>query len=412
MTTHHPLPPPGPIQQEDREIKSKPRLDYDIEWDETFQMLSWFHKDKVRNARVMVVGAGALGNEVLKNLALLNVGHIVIVDYDTIEYSNLCRSVLFREEDCRQGKSKVAAAAERIKEINPHIHVTQINGDISCDVGYGLIRSMDVVIGCLDNRLARRNINRACYRTGKIWIDGAIENLMGKANAFVPGKSCYECTLSPNDHEIIRHQVGCPDVAKRNLSAGRIPTTPVSSSIIAAVQVQEALKVIHNYQNKLLYDRFFFYEGMNNEIGHYELAPLKKDCQSHYTYEPVVEAPRLSAGHSVAQLLQWLEDHFPGQEPVARLDHPLVLEISPQSTGKKIPLTIPFPHLSDQITGKYRTNPGESVFITRDADRIDKHFPKMDLTLKEAGIPPFHILQVLSGGSVHYIELTGDKKLF
>ena len=67
--------------------------------DGVYDLLSWFDTERVRNARVLVVGAGALGNEVLKNLALFGVGNIYVVDYDTIEYSNLTRSILFREED-------------------------------------------------------------------------------------------------------------------------------------------------------------------------------------------------------------------------------------------------------------------------------------------------------------------------
>ena len=67
--------------------------------DGVFTLLSWFEKEKVQNARVLVAGAGALGNEVVKNLALFGVGHIFVVDFDRIERSNLTRSVLFREED-------------------------------------------------------------------------------------------------------------------------------------------------------------------------------------------------------------------------------------------------------------------------------------------------------------------------
>ena len=390
--------------------KAKASIEYNIEWDETFQMLSWWHKEKVRDAKVMVVGAGALGNEVLKNLALLNVGNILIVDYDTIEFANLSRSVLFREKDCEGGKLKADVAAERIKEMNPNVKVTVINGDISCDVGYGILRRMDVVIGCLDNRLARRNINRACYRTQKKWIDGAIENLMGQAIAYVPGKSCYECTLSQNDMDIIRYQMGCADVARRNLALGRIPTTPISASIIAAVQVQEALKVIHNYDNKLLMDKLFFYEGMSNEIGHYKITSLKNDCQSHYTYESIIESKELSSKNTAAETLGWLREYFSDSEPVIRLDHRLVFEISPESTGKKIPLTIPFPHLSDNIIKKYMIKPDERIFITDDIDYIDKDFPKMNLTLAEVGIPPLHILRVVTGGKIRYVELSADEK--
>lgn len=70
------------------------------EWGEgVYTLLSWFKKDKVKNAKVLVAGAGALGNEVIKNLALFGIGHIFVVDFDKIEISNLTRSVLFREDD-------------------------------------------------------------------------------------------------------------------------------------------------------------------------------------------------------------------------------------------------------------------------------------------------------------------------
>ena len=114
-------------------------------WDEVFQKISWWDSKKIQEAKVMVVGAGALGNEVLKNLALLNVGHIVIIDFDTIEYSNLSRSVLFREDDCGQRKANVAA--ERVRNLNPNVKVKSIHGDIFIDVGLGIFREMDVVIG-------------------------------------------------------------------------------------------------------------------------------------------------------------------------------------------------------------------------------------------------------------------------
>lgn len=388
---------------------SKKSLEYTYERDETFQLLSWWKKDAVRDAKVMVVGAGALGNEVLKNLALLNVGHILIVDYDTIEYANLCRSVLFREQDCVGDKLKAQIAAERIKEMNPDIKIMVINGDISCDVGYGVTRRMDVVIGCLDNRLARRNINRACHHVQKVWIDGAIENLLGKAATYIPGISCYECNLTENDQNIIKIQTGCPDIAKRNLAYGRIPTTPISSSIIAAIQVQEALKVIHGYNNKLLADKFLYYEGMNNEIGLYETTGLSNDCLSHYTYEPIIQAKELRASSTVKQALDWLQEYFSDSDVAIKLDHRLVLEISPESNGEKsIPLIIPFPHLSDSITAKYKNTPDEKVFVT-DTDILDNTFQYTELTLGEVGIPPLHIMTVISGNK-YFIELTGDEQ--
>jgi len=101
----------------------------------------------------MVIGAGALGNEVIKNLALMGVGYIFILDFDKIEAANLSRSVLFREADNNRSKAEIAAA--RAKSINPQVHVQYLNGDVTTQLGLGIIRRMDAVIGCLDNREAR-----------------------------------------------------------------------------------------------------------------------------------------------------------------------------------------------------------------------------------------------------------------
>ena len=114
----------------------------------TFGYISWWQQDVVRNATILVVGAGALGNEVLKNLALMGIGNVIIADFDTIEDSNLSRSVLFRASD--RGRRKVDAAAERVKELNPDVNVMTWHGDINFEMGLGVFRHVDAIVGCLD----------------------------------------------------------------------------------------------------------------------------------------------------------------------------------------------------------------------------------------------------------------------
>ena len=124
------------------------------EWGEgVYTLLSWFKKERVKNARVLVAGAGALGNEVVKNLALFGVGNIYVVDFDKIEISNLTRSVLFREEDAFNHSYKAEIVAKRAREINPQINVIPIVGNLFSEVGFGLYKSVDVIIGCLDSVL-------------------------------------------------------------------------------------------------------------------------------------------------------------------------------------------------------------------------------------------------------------------
>src|SRR5215510_2977417 len=110
----------------------------------TFDFISWWERDTVTNASVMVIGAGALGNEVLKNLALMGLGKLFIVDFDHVEMANLSRSVLVRPED--NGKEKAEVAARRIKALNPDVKVQYLHGNITTDVGLGLFRRMDGIV--------------------------------------------------------------------------------------------------------------------------------------------------------------------------------------------------------------------------------------------------------------------------
>ena len=111
------------------------------EWGEgVFTLLSWFRQEKVKNARVLVAGAGALGNEVVKNLTLFGVGHIYVVDFDQIDLTNLTRSVLFREEEAYNHAYKADIIAKRAMEINPQIKVTPIVGNLFSEVGFGIYR--------------------------------------------------------------------------------------------------------------------------------------------------------------------------------------------------------------------------------------------------------------------------------
>jgi len=389
--------------------KKKIEIKTEKEWDKTFQMISWWKTDDVRNAKIMVVGAGALGNEVLKNLALLNVGNILIVDFDHIEYSNLSRSVLFRESDVKDKRLKSDVAAERIKEINPNIKVKTINGDIMVDVGIGVFRRMDVVIGCLDNRLARLFINRHCYKVSKTWVDGAIENLAGELNVYMPGTSCYESQLSDQEWHNIRHKMGCPDVARRNSLQGRIPTTPISSSIIAAMQVQEALKVVMGNIKHSMAGKKFLYEGMNNIIMQYETAVVNDEVESALRYEEIIEAKELRSDSTIGETLKWLSKQLKVDNPKIEYAPGVILEITLEKSEKVIPMVISKAHFSDDLADKYIEDPAESIIFSKMTYEIDKDFPNQELKLSEVGIPPLQILSVQTDDDLFFVELTGDE---
>lgn len=262
------------------------------------RLIAWWDQDKLATAKVLVVGAGALGNEVLKNLALLGVGRVYVADFDRIEESNLTRSVLFRHKDC--GRSKAEAAAEAIRDINPDTKVVPMLANIMTDVGLGLFRDVDVVIGCLDNREARLWVNRQCWKVNTPWIDGGIQEINGVVKVFAPPDSaCYECAMTENDYRLINLRYSCPLLRREDMLAGKVPTAPTISSIIAGMQVQEALKLIHGLPVES--GTACVFNGITNQF--YKTAFQRRDdCLSHETYPEALELPLAAETHSANDL--------------------------------------------------------------------------------------------------------------
>jgi sulfur-carrier protein adenylyltransferase/sulfurtransferase len=207
-------------------------------------LIPWWDQQRVAKARVLVVGAGALGNEILKLLALTGVGSILLIDTDIIERSNLSRTVLFRETD--EGGYKAEVAARRVMEINPGTRAVGYPYNIEHKVGLGVFLWADVVICGLDNRAARIFVNGACARAGRAWIDGGIEGLSGYVRVFDPARTaCYECAMNETDRQEARRRRSCAMLARDDVARGRVPTTAVAGSLVAALQTQEAIKFLH-----------------------------------------------------------------------------------------------------------------------------------------------------------------------
>ena len=377
-------------------------------WDEVYRLLSWWDAERIAAARVLVVGAGALGNEVIKNLALLGVGQLFIVDFDTIEYGNLSRSVLFRPTDV--GKNKAEVAGSQVEAINPNCRVAWYRGDIVYDLGLGFLNSMDVFVGCLDNRVARLYLNRYAYRLGKTWVNGGILNLAGSLDVFRPGVSCYECGLRPQEWDIIRYRMGCADVAKRNANEGRLPTTPISASIIGAMQAQEAMKVIYGNDAALTADRRYFYDGQSNESSYYPARPLRDDCLSHVRWE-IEEDESLSADMTLAELLTALERRYRTDDIRIELEYDVVLELYSEESERSTEVLLPRFRIDAATYAAHQFVAGESVRIPPEAtvSVLDRTFPRPDARLTELGVPYWQVLPVEAGEEFYFVALAADR---
>ncbi len=397
--TRAPAPGPSPLPPS----PEKPLRVPDLRKDRlgTFEFISWWEREKVQAAKMMIVGAGALGNEVLKNLALMGVGHLFIVDFDTIEAANLSRSVLFRPED--NGKKKAEVAARRVKELNPDVQVQFFHGDINTDLGLGVFRRMDVVIGCLDNREARLSVNRFCYWLNKPWVDGAIQELFGLARVFVPGQgACFECTLTEQARREMSLRYSCPLLARQNILLGKVPTTPTISAIIGGMQSQEALKLLHDMPVEA--GKVTHFNGLTNEV-HTTAYVEKEDCESHWIYGDITELPdRRATDTTLAQMLEIARAEL-GEEAVLELDQEIVLALECHTCHTVTEVLKPVSRVSLEEgrcpgCGELREVHMSHV-ITGDE-------PFLERTLLSIGVPPLHILRARNSVEYRFFELTGD----
>jgi molybdopterin/thiamine biosynthesis adenylyltransferase len=290
---------------------------------EALQRIAWWDQARLRAARVLVVGAGALGNEVLKNLALLGIGRIMVVDFDRVERSNLSRSVLYRTAD--DGQPKAVVAAQRIAELNADVAVRPVVGNVMTDVGLGWFRDADVVLGCLDNREARLWVNRSCRRVGRLWIDGAIEELNGVVRVFAPDQGpCYECGLTEADYRDLQRRYSCPLLSDEELRSGRVPTTPTIASVVGAWQVQEAIKHLHAMAVPV--GKALVFNGVSSQ-SYITALPTRSDCLAHERYDPV-ETVDLTHQAEVGALFEEVSTRLGTRRLVLRLDRPLVTRAS------------------------------------------------------------------------------------
>ncbi len=278
-----------------------------------------------------MVGAGALGNEIVKNLVLVGIGTIVIADVDRIENSNLARCVFFREGD--EGRFKAEVVAERAHELNPEAHVIPLVGDVRLRAGLGVFAECDVVLGGLDNREARLFVNQACWKTSTPWIDGAMEGLFGLVRVFdPPDTACYECTLGEKDFEILASRRTCALLSRDEMLAGKVPTTATTSSVVAGMQVQEAIKLLHRDElgDPALAGAGYQFVGLTHDSYVVRYA-RRDDCMSHDTYD-LQDVKVVEADPIFDELLALAREKL-GADAILELEHEVVLSATCSACG-------------------------------------------------------------------------------
>jgi adenylyltransferase/sulfurtransferase len=233
---------------------------------------------KIKAASVLCIGAGGLGSPIAMYLAAAGIGKIGIVDFDTVDYSNLQRQILHTDADV--GRSKAESAKETIRGINPHCEVVIHNTRISSENALDLIRPYDIVVDGTDNFPTRYLTNDACVILKKPNVYGSIFRFEGQASVFAPhlGGPCYRC-LYPEPPP--------PGMVPSCAEGGVLGVLP---GIIGCIQATEILKLAIGKGN-LLVGRLLLFNALDMKFRELKLRrdPACPVCGEHPTIKELID---------------------------------------------------------------------------------------------------------------------------
>ena len=188
-------------------------------------------QEKLKKAKVMVVGAGGLGAPILQYLTAAGVGHIAIMDFDTVNEDNLHRQILYGGHDL--GKLKTIIAKQKLNSLNPFVKHDILNIKLTASNALKFVGEFDLVIDATDNFSTRYLINDACLILAKPWIYGSVYKFEGQVSAFnYQGGPTLRCLYpETKDHDNIADPV----------DVGLLGALP---GLIGTMQAMEAIKII------------------------------------------------------------------------------------------------------------------------------------------------------------------------
>ncbi|MCJ7634056.1 HesA/MoeB/ThiF family protein [Candidatus Bathyarchaeota archaeon] len=241
-------------------------------------------QEKLKNAKVSVVGVGGLGCVSSIQLAAMGVGYIRITDQDVVDLTNLHRQYLY--DTAALGYPKVEVAQKRLKAMNPNVEVEALPLTITRDTAEEVVKGVDVVVDALDRFAPRYAINEACVRNKIPYIYGGVLSTYGNVSTIIPGETaCLECIVGKVDE-------------------GSLPTCetagvfPPVISIIASVQVREASYMLLGKQ-PLLSNKLFFVDTQNLEFESFNII-RRPGCET--CGETSIKARPISSDLKVVEL--------------------------------------------------------------------------------------------------------------
>lgn len=216
-------------------------------------------QEKLKESRVLIVGAGGLGCSASQYLASAGVGKIILVDFDTISLSNLQRQILYTDADI--GKPKAEVAKVRLQAINPNIEVQAVVKKCDDAEFAELIRQVDVVVDCTDNVDVRNQLNLQCFEQKRPLISGSAIRFEGQISVFTytENEACYQCLSQLFGSDTL----SC-------VEAGVI--SPIVG-VIGSLQALEIIKVLLNI-GKTLAGKLLIIDGLHFSVREMNLPKM------------------------------------------------------------------------------------------------------------------------------------------
>jgi molybdopterin/thiamine biosynthesis adenylyltransferase len=277
-------------------------------YDRQFRLEGWSQK-LVKNSRVLIVGIGGLGCEIAKNLAMLGIGHIDLVDLDIIEHSNLNRQVLF--VGAKMGEPKAVFAARKLKEINPNILINGYHTSLE-RLNPALYQAADIIVGGLDSMNARLNLNAQCIRFKKPLVDGGVSGYHGHIYTIFPYQNaCYECNPlfeGESDEMAACTVVGIPRKRIHCVFKGNMAFNEKFDRDPNPKDMND-IKFIQKVANELVNKYDFFPEYTKDDI----VKIIDRHDPGLITINAVISALQ---SHEVIKILHWKKGHKGLGEPI------------------------------------------------------------------------------------------------
>ncbi|AUV25630.1 molybdopterin-synthase adenylyltransferase MoeB [Citrobacter sp. RHBSTW-00678] len=224
-------------------------------------------QEALKEARVLVVGVGGLGCAATQYLAGAGVGHLTLLDFDTVSVSNLQRQTL--HSDATVGQPKVLSARDALARINPYIAITPVNALLDESEIHTLITEHDLVLDCTDNVSIRNQLNAGCFATRVPLVSGAAIRMEGQITVFTyqEGEPCYRCLsrlFGENALTCVEAGVMAPLIG-----------------VIGSLQAMEAIKLLANY-GKPASGKIVMYDAMTCQFREMKLMrnPTCEVCGS------------------------------------------------------------------------------------------------------------------------------------